>query len=215
MIQLGRTAANIDQDEVGPLRATFRRNRCVVLPGLLDASLLEFLSRRLDQQRWVRKIHGGIGAEDILDDAVALSALNFVANSPAFLDLVRNVSGRGEVRLFRGRVYRIKPGSADYDSWHSDVVEGEPPRLVGMSINLVAREYAGGLLQIRSADSEEIACEIANKGWGDAALFEICAGLKHRVSAVTGTVPRVAYAGWFTAGGEDYFAALRGAALKQ
>lgn len=215
MIQLGRTGVIIDQDEVGPLRAAYARNRCVLLPGLLDASLLDFLARRLERQPWVRKIHRGIGAEDVLDDAVALSALNFVANTPAFLNLVRRVSGRDEVRLFRGRVYRLTPGSADYDSWHSDVVDGEPPRLVGMSINLGKRACAGGLLQMRSAHSEEIVHQIANRGWGDATLFEISGELKHRVSAVTGSVPRVACAGWFTADGEDYFESLRRAAIMQ
>lgn len=144
MIQLGRTGVIIDQDEVGQLRSIYARNHCALLPGLLDASLLEFLARRLERQQWVRKVHGEIGAEDVLDDAVALSALDFVANTPAFLELVRRVSGRDEVRLFRGRVYRLTPGSADYDSWHSDVVEREPPRLVGMSINLGARAYTGG-----------------------------------------------------------------------
>jgi 2-oxoglutarate-Fe(II)-dependent oxygenase superfamily protein len=213
VIRLGKTSAIIDQDEVALRQALFAKDRCVLLPGLIDPGLLAFVAPRLEREAWVRKMHGRIGAEDVLDDALAVGLLEFVANTPAFLAAVRRISGRAELTRFKGRIYRLAPGSHDYDSWHSDVVDGEPPRLAGMSVNLGARGHEGGNLQFRAASSERIEFEIANTGWGDATLFDISGDRKHRVTAVTGREPRIAFAGWFTSGTEDYFASLRQAAV--
>jgi len=209
VIQLKKTSAIIDQDEVVLLKSAFERDHCVLLPGLLDPELLKFLAPRLDQQTWIRKIHPDVGAEDVLNDALAVGLLDFVTNTPAFLAAVRDISGRADVAIFRGRIYRLMPESEDYDSWHSDVVQDEAPRLAGMSINLGARAYTGGALQFRAADSAHVALEVVNTGWGDATLFAISRQLKHRVTAVTGSEPRLAFAGWFSCGTDDYFASLR------
>lgn len=209
MIQLKKTSVTIDQEEVELLRSAFAENHGVLLRGLLEPDLLKFLAPRLDQQPWVRRRHEGIGADDVLNDGLAVGLLNFATNSPAFLDAIRRISGCADVVFFKGSVYRLMPDSEDHDSWHSDIVARGNTRLVGMSINLGARGYSGGVLQIRSADSGKIGFEIANTGWGDAILFAVSGDLKHRVTDVTGGDPRVAFAGWFCAGTEDYFASLR------
>lgn len=87
-------------------------------------------------------------------------------------------------------------------------------RLIGMSINLGSRKYAGGVFQLREHDSKRIIFEIANTGWGDAILFRISSRLDHQVTAVTGNEPRTAFAGWFRSDAEDFFTSLRRAAAQ-
>ena len=82
-----------------------------------------------------------------------------------------------------------------------------------MSVNLSPKPYAGGILQLREARSEEILAEIANTGLGDALFFRISPELKHRVSPVEGIVPKTAYAGWFQAE-LDFRAMFRATAVR-
>jgi hypothetical protein len=79
--------------------------------------------------------------------------------------------------------------------------------MVAMSINLSAKPYSGGVLEIRTRESGKVLHRTANTGPGDAILFRVAPGLQHRVTAVEGEVPRTAYAGWFIAGTD--FALLR------
>jgi hypothetical protein len=66
-----------------------------------------------------------------------------------------------------------------------------------MSVNLGRQIYSGGVLQIRESESGRIVHEVANTGFGDAVVFRLSHGLKHRVTDVQGGVPREAFAGWF------------------
>jgi hypothetical protein len=66
-----------------------------------------------------------------------------------------------------------------------------------MSLNLSLKAYAGGALQMKLRDSDEIIQEIHNVGFGDALLFRISKQLIHRVQEVTGDIPKTAFAGWF------------------
>jgi hypothetical protein len=73
-------------------------------------------------------------------------------------------------------------------------------RRIGMSINLTEDEFQGGAFELRRAAVDAAEWSIANTGPGDAILFRIDDNLRHRVTAVEGTVPRIAYAGWFQGG---------------
>ena len=81
-----------------------------------------------------------------------------------------------------------------------------------MSINLEPIPYAGGVLQIRLRQSEEIIEEVDNVGPGDAILFRIDGALQHRATPVTSGV-KTAFAGWFRSGPSlrDELARLTGA----
>ena len=208
MIQLQKTRVIADPDDVGRLKSAFAENDCVLLPRLLDPEILKFVPLRL-QQHWVRRIEKGIATEDVLDDELALGLLHFITNTPDFLEAVRDISGCAAVTLFRGRVYRFIPDSVHHDSWHDDVGDTMDRRVIGMSINLGSREYAGGVFQLRQFGSKRMVAEIANTGWGDATLFRISRGLEHQVTAVTGKEPRMAFAGWFRSDAEDFFTSLR------
>jgi hypothetical protein len=66
-----------------------------------------------------------------------------------------------------------------------------------MSVNLSPEIYGGGTLQLRNAHTRRVLREVANTGPGDAILFQIAPDLQHPVTAVTGAVPKSAFAGWF------------------
>lgn len=214
MIQLQKSGVVVDPDDIGRLKSAFERDDCVLLPKLLEPELLKFILPRLEQQPWITRIEKGIATEDVLDDELALSLLHFVANTPGFLGAVRDISGCPDVILFRGRLYRFIPNSIHHDSWHDDVGGNTDRRLIGMSINLGSREYAGGVFQLREHHSKRIIFEIANTGWGDATLFRISSCLDHQVTAVMGNEPRISFAGWFRADAEDFFTSLRRAAAQ-
>jgi hypothetical protein len=50
---------------------------------------------------------------------------------------------------------------------------------------------------MRHAGSSEILRELPNLTPGDGIMFRIDSGLRHRVTEVTGSVPKTAFAGWF------------------
>ena len=67
----------------------------------------------------------------------------------------------------------------------------------GSLVNLSRQAYEGGVLQIRQAAASEPQHEVPNAGFGSAVLFRVSPALRHRATAVGGTAPRTAYAGWF------------------
>src|SRR4030095_3013377 len=100
MIQLRKSSVIADPDEVARLKLDFVERPCVLLPKLIEPALLGFILPRLTQRQWHRKIHEGIGVEDVLGDQLVLSLLNFVANAPGFLCAVREITGCADVTEF-------------------------------------------------------------------------------------------------------------------
>ena len=175
-------------------RAQFDGQYCVLLRGLLEAGLAQSVLAALERSAFTEYAHEGIGTELCARPGLATGALELLTNDPEFFEGVRTVTGCGPVGLFHGRIYRMVPGGGHYDSWHSDV---GMDRMVAMSINLSAKPYEGGVLQIREDKTTRIVHEVANTGFGDAILFKIGPGLSHRVTTVEGSQPKTALAGWF------------------
>jgi hypothetical protein len=114
-------------------------------------------------------------------------------NDARFLDLARHVTRRADIRSLRGIITRRVPGAGHGDAWHNDMVDG---RVAVLSINLSADPYQGGLLQIREGTEGPIVFEHGSTVAGDAVLFKLDAGLKHRVTPPEGA-PRTVFAGFF------------------
>jgi len=197
MIQLKKSGSVLDFGDIERLNAKFAETQCILLPTLVEPCLLDFLLRRMEAGQWRVKVHEGIGTEVILDDPPAVHLLHFLANTPAFLSAVHQITGCTLPTWFGGRVYRFSPNSGHYDSWHDDFQDG---RLIGMSLNLSPRGYSGGIFQLRERKSKSMLTEVANTGWGDATLFRISRELQHQVTDVTGDEPKTAFAGWFQSG---------------
>lgn len=124
----------------------------------------------------------------------SVGVLNFMLNEDAVLRAIERLTGCGPLRGFRGRVYRLDPNAGHFHGWHRDF---DRNRLLGVSINLTEGAYDGGLLQLRRMRTREVIYGAANRGAGDMLVFRIDASLQHRVTPVSGDVPKVSFAGWF------------------
>lgn len=196
MIRLTRSGLVVSASDadLGRLRQQFDDEHVIRLRGLLDAEHLELVRRYLDELEFEHRVHPGIGTELCLPDGRAVRLIFYLVNDPAFFDLVGRLTGCGRIGCFTGRVYRMLPGTGDYDSWHNDAIQN---RLIGMSINLGAASYEGGTFQLRDATTRQILCEAPNVGAGDAILFRIDPTLEHWITPLEGTAPKTAFAGWF------------------
>jgi len=180
--------------ERAELRDEFRERDCAVLRGFLHPTLLEGVLPSVARSGFRPRAHGHIGTEDNMEAGGPLASLLLAANDPRLFEFVTEVTGCGAIGCFDGRVYRLDPALGHGDSWHSDIGDN---RLVAMSVNLTTERFEGGVLQIRDQRSGEVTAEVGGTALGDAVIFRIAERLRHRVSAVEGDVPRVAFAGWF------------------
>jgi hypothetical protein len=207
MIQFTRDGVRCDED-LGALRASFEANHVVRLPALLPADALQFLHRRMAYGTWIDYRHGSAARELLLDDEPAIHLLHFLVGAPDFLDLARRITGHEAIHAFIGRIYRFLPIRQHLHRWHDDL-DQDPSRLVGMSINLGTHPYEGGVFQMRQLGKRKPLGEWPNLVPGDATLFRIDPGLQHRVTPVTGSVPKTAFAGWFRSAGTDFLTTIR------
>lgn len=199
MIQLTRTGIRGDCDEhaVQRLSATFAAQHVVALPSFLGGDLLGIVDAHLDAASFETRVEKGREIEETINDPFLGQLFTFVLNDPALFSAIDRITGCGPIGCFTGRIYRRRASRWSGDRhypWHNDVAES---RMIGLSINLGREPYAGGVLQLRHADTELPIGEIANTGHGDAMLFRVSEALEHQVTPVEGEVPRTAMAGWF------------------
>ena len=176
------------------LRDAFDRQHVVRLRGFLHPDLLSSVQAGVRAATYYDRGHEDIAREDCMADNATLALLCLTMNDPSVFRLIEQITGCGTIRLFNGRVYVMRPNAGHYDRWHSDATQG---RLIGMSVNLSEYEFSGGHFQLTHRGHEHPEFDIANTGPGDAILFRIDDALVHRVTAVEGSEPRIAYAGWF------------------
>lgn len=196
VIQLTRsmTLTTASSAEIEKLGESFDTHHFFRIPRLFESSLLDAILARIAETRFHDRVHDGVGKEQTFSGGGLDVGLNFLANDERLMDLVERVTGCGRIGSFRGRVFRLAPGGDYYDSWHADL---EDHRIVAMSVNLSPEPYEGGLLQIRNRESGTVLVEVGNPGVGDAVVFRLATGFEHRVTALEGTAPRTAFAGWF------------------
>jgi hypothetical protein len=194
VIQLTRRGAFGDDTDLAALQRTFAERHCVKLRGFLEPSLLVEIRAQVERGTFIEFAHGAIATELRLETGVASGFLHFIANDPRLFRVVESICGCSGFRAFAGRVYRRFPGGRHYDNWHDDV---DGHRQIGMSVNLSADSYDGGVFEIRDRDSERVLASLPNVDFGDAILFRLSPGLEHHVSVLAGTRPKTAFAGWF------------------
>ena len=178
------------------LRGELARRHAIRFRQFLDRELLERIQRAVDEGTFAPRADAGIAEELCLEANRANDILTFVMNAPQMFELVRSLTGCGEIKHFAGRIYRFDPRVAHHDSWHDDTSGGDK-RAAGFSLNLSRQPYRGGTFQIREKTKSDDIVEIENTGAGDAFFFRIAPELQHRVTNVEGEHPKTAYAGWF------------------
>lgn len=210
MIQLTE-AGLICTSNIENLADIFSSDHVVRLPQLVKASVLKSIMRCVAAGEWRPFSHWEMSKELVLVDQAAVHALKFVANTPDFLKLIERVTGCGSISNFHGRVYRMYNDPEHFDNWHNDCANG---RLVGMSLNVGSDCYSGGVFQLRRKGSEEILVEAPNNVPGDAIVFRISREFQHRVTEVTSSDPKTAFAGWFRSYGSSIVSTLRWTGLR-
>ena len=196
--QLTRTGTlRGDAETFARTRDAFARRHLVRIPSFIASDLLGELARLVERGEFRRRVHSQAdGATDVvLGDPDARWLLMFLMNDPQLFSVVRDLTGCDEIGFFNPSIYKMEPGEGHHDRWHDDVGGGN--RLIGISVNLGQQPFEGGVLQIRARGARAIIHSEQNTGFGDAMLFRIDASLEHFVTEVTGSVPRIALAGWF------------------
>jgi hypothetical protein len=189
---LTKTGAEAD---VAAARQHFDERHWLRLRGFVDSDLLRALHRELDRAEFYDRSHDGIGAELCLASGPITASLELLANDPALFSTIDELTGCGPFGCFDGRVYRMM-ALDHHDSWHSDLGED---RRVAMSVNLSTSVYSGGVTEFRHSNESDAFDRVANTGFGDAIIFRLDPGLRHRVTGVEGSMPKTAWAGWFRA----------------
>jgi hypothetical protein len=187
----------------------FKRFHAFRLPQLLHPELAQVVSAQLERCTWTTHVDGEIAKDAAPDDPAAGNVLNFAANTPEFLEIIRRITNLPKIKSFGGRLYRMSSAEEHFDSWHSDLGGISKDRLVGMSINVSPQPYQGGIFRLRDEASGQILYEFSNTGPGDAILFRISPSLKHMVTPIIGSQSKTAFAGWFRSGDTDFYTTLK------
>jgi hypothetical protein len=208
MIRLTRHGLEFSgsENDLDSLRRTFEREHCLLLKGFLGGELVPLILPAIERAQYHPAHYDQVGSELLMEPNAALEALSFFFNDQKLFELVQSITCCGRIGFFRGRVYRLDPNPHHTFDWHNDL--NKASRMLAMSLNLTAKGFQGGLLQIREAATGKMIREVANTGFGDAVLFRLSADLEHRVTPVEGQTPRISYAGWYQSE-PDFHAALR------
>jgi hypothetical protein len=196
MAQVTRSAfvCREPSSSLAALRRTFDESHVVHLREFLHRDLLSSIQAGVRSATFSNRSHEDIAREDCMADDATVALLWLAMNDPAVFRFIELVTGCPTIRVFSGRVYMMRGEADHYDRWHSDLSDD---RVIGMSLNLSEDDFYGGRFQLTHRGKDDVEVDIANTGRGDAILFRIDDALVHRVTAVEGDVPRVAYAGWF------------------
>ncbi|MGH9668629.1 MAG: 2OG-Fe(II) oxygenase [Terriglobales bacterium] len=194
-IQIHRAGLTVSASpaELESLSQQFQERHVIVLEEFLEPGLLAQVQEAMGRAQFLPRTHKDIRLELCMaKDSVAVHMLLLVANNPQLFALIQQITRCPPLGYYVGRIYRLPPAPEYFDRWHDDVGDA---RQIGMSINLGAEPYEGGLLEVRKG--RKLVGRFANPIPGNALLFRIRKGLQHRVTAVKGSAPKTAFAGWF------------------
>jgi hypothetical protein len=201
MLQIKQYEIVRDEAGLDDVHGEFRERHCLLVRQLVDpallARLLPLVAVAPIHERLPGQAKGKIVARELCVDprSIVAQAFTLLFNSATLFRSIEALTGCPPIGNFQGRIYMMRSGAGHYDTWHTD---NDGNRLIGLSCNLSA-DYVGGVFQIRERQTERIVGEIANTVRGDTHIFRIGPELQHRVTPVTGSVTKAAFAGWFRA----------------
>jgi hypothetical protein len=158
-----------EPDLIAEYRRNYTEKNWVVLPQVLDSSLLNRILFEMGKEQFHSFTHAGLGPnkELCLARGLTTSLIELALNSETVFDQVNAITGCGPIGSITGRVYRFEPDSDHSDSWHGD---NALDRHVALSINLTERCYSGGVLEIRKRSTEDAVEAVIHPEFGDAIL---------------------------------------------
>lgn len=205
MIQFTSSGVEITDSpaHLNDAKKEFDRRRLLYLPGLLSPELADVVRRGLERDGFeepdmsVTSVYrgayqGGKVGEDLRPGATADLLANRT-NDPRLLEFVQTITGSPPLTRCIGRVFRLFP-MADDLPWHTDAEGG---RLADLIIHLSTVQHEGARFEMRDAKTREIFNTVDKMEFGDALLIRISPHIEHHYKAVTGSVPKVTFSGWF------------------
>ena len=205
MIQFtsGGVEITASPERLSEAKEEFERRRLLYLPGLLSPELADIVRVGIERDGFeepdlsVTSVYrgayqGGKVGEDLRQGAAAELIANRT-NDLRLLRFVETITGSPPLTKCIGRVFRLFP-MADDLPWHTDAEGG---RLADLIIHLSAVQHEGARFEMRDAHTREIFNTVDKMEFGDALLIRISPHIEHHYKAVTGSVPKVTFSGWF------------------
>jgi hypothetical protein len=209
MIQFTKSGVDVtdSSQRLAEAREEFKGRRMLRLPGLLSKELIASVRLGLEQDGFEEPppldpnspdaiyrgaYQGGKVGYDLRDGDTA-RLIKDRTNDPRLLSFVEAITGAPPLQRCIGRVFRIFPMPDDLP-WHTDAEGG---RLADLIIDLSAIKHQGGLFQMRDAHTQQVFNEVGDMEFGDGLLIRISPDIEHHYKAVTGTIPKATFSGWF------------------
>jgi len=192
------TRTFIDKALIEKYRKEFELTNCIFVPEFLSGDILENVLKKLEQATFETKFEtdrtNKLGKVLFvpLNEPVAF-AFRLLFNNPDLFSMLQEITQCGHIGNFVGRIHRSLGGEDHAIEWHSDNADN---RLLAMTLCLGTDDYTGGKFQLRSIDNENIIREFGQLQAGDAIIFKISPGLKHRLTNLE-TGRRTVGVGWF------------------
>ena len=188
-------------------KAEFEERRLLHLPGLLAPDVIDWVRQGLERDGFEEPpeleagspdavyrgaYQGGKVGQDLCPGETS-SWVTERTNDAKLLEFVANITGSPPLSRCIGRVFRIFPMAEDLP-WHTDAEGG---RLADLIINLNSVPHDGGVFQMRDQRSQEIFNEVGETAFGDGLLIRISPAIEHHYKAITGSIPKITFSGWF------------------
>lgn len=181
----------------------FERRKLMYLPGLLSEELADTVRVGIERDGFGEPdasgdsayrgaYQGGKVGEDLRSGPVA-QVIEDRTNDRRLLDFVQTITGSPPLTRCIGRVFRLFPMDDDLP-WHTDAEGG---RLADLIIDLSAVPHEGARFEMRDARTQDIFNVVDEMAFGDALLIRISPDIEHHYKAVTGSIPKVTFSGWF------------------
>ncbi len=188
----------IDESKIESYKDEFTATNCIFVPGFLSGSVLDNILKKLRDTTFETKFEtessqkfGKVLFVPLQNPVIF--TFHLLLNNRDLFSVLEEITGCAEIGNFMGRIHRSLGGEDHAIDWHADTSDN---RLLAMTLCLGTDQYTGGKLQLREADSEHIIREFGQLNAGDAILFKISPGLKHRLTIVE-TGCRTVGVGWF------------------
>jgi len=209
MIQFTSSGVDVTASpgKLAEAKAEFEKRRMLRIPGLLSPELVERVKAGMARDGFEEPAahdkdspdaiyrgayQGGKVGWDLKAGETA-QLIKDRTNDEKLLSWVQSITGSPPLTRCIGRVFRLYPMKDDLP-WHTDAEGG---RLADLIINLSPMRHEGGLFQMRDAHTQQIFNEVEDVAFGDGLLIKISPDIEHHYKAITGSIPKITFSGWF------------------